>query len=132
MPFAPSASEIKKVYYIYLFGLKIPLGFSKDKEPERTENHYAVYRDAVLPVGFITEKYPSEAAEKIELSNSRCILLVGYEAFEKEISLMENSVTESKKAMAEATSSGVKVKCDYINHKSTGYEVFFKVEDIIN
>ena len=125
-------SEIKKGYYIYLFGLKIPLGFSKDKEPERTENHYAAYRDAVLPVGFITEKYPSEAAEKMELSNSRCILLGGYEAFEKEISLMENSVTESKKAMAEATSSGVKVKCDYINHKSTGYEVFFKVEDIIN
>lgn len=119
----------EKIHKLIIFSCEIPLGFKKSSLPVREETYHLKYNGLSLPAGMKIQYYRKEASEKISLSQSEASVLCGYTLFANEKQLMENSETLEKTVTVSASEDGVKAQIGYINHKKTGIEQFFEVEN---
>ena len=122
-------SDVKKYHTLSILSLDIPLGFRKNTENQIRRHNMLDFRNTVLPVGIITDTQFLQTEETTVLTKNQSILLSCFSAFTSETEIMKNAKTETKNTKISVTDKSTNISINYINHETTGFENYLKIDD---
>ena len=124
--------RMKQRYVLSIFGAEIPFSLPESADIHNQSRSFLTFRNRILPVGILTDRYFYQKAEQMNLTENQTVLLAIFRAFMQETEIMKNSVTENKTVQLFSDSDSAKVVIDYVNHEKTGMERYFEIDTKIN